>query len=83
MVVVFEQEIVNGSEGNVAVVCASAFFPLIQGPFSLEGPLQLMVDVSIVDQGSAGEAMIMHDVMSVFTILNSQRLVTMAHCHLT
>lgn len=51
--VVFEEEMVNGSEGNVAVVCASAFFP--EEVLRLfEGSLQLTVDVSIIDQGSAG-----------------------------
>ena len=43
----------NGSEGSVAVVCASAFFP--ESSLGLfEGPLLLTVDISVVDQGSAG-----------------------------
>lgn len=50
MIVFFEQETVNGSEGSVAVVCASAFFPQSSLGFSL----LLIVDISVVDQGSAG-----------------------------
>ena len=53
VVVIFEEEIVNGSEGNVAVVCASAFIP--EEVLRLfEESLRLTVDVSVVDQGSAG-----------------------------
>ena len=46
----FEQVVVNGSEGNAAVVCVTALIPK-----SIEGLQQLTVDVSIADWGSAGK----------------------------
>ena len=51
--VFFEQQVVNGLEGNDAVVCATAIFPGIVLEL-FEGPAQLEVDVSILDQGFAG-----------------------------
>ena len=57
--VIFEEEIVSGSEGNFVVVCARAMYPLAMYPpiqRFVEGALQLTVDISVVDQGSAGMA---------------------------
>jgi hypothetical protein len=48
--VFFVRNIVDGLEGNTVVVCASAIFPVAL----LEGSAQVAVDVSVLDQGSAG-----------------------------
>ena len=48
--VFFEQEFVNGLEGSDAVVCASVMFPAML----LEEDVQVAVDVSVIDEGSAG-----------------------------
>ena len=62
--VFFEQEVVNGSEGNVAVVCVTALIPK-----SIEGLQQLTVDVSVADQGSAGKRLLHHHACGLDTLL--------------
>lgn len=53
MLVQFEQPVVNGSEGNIAVVCASANFPTNQEKINTSEEL-FSLDISVVE-GSAGE----------------------------
>ena len=50
MMVFFERDIVDGLEGSTVDVCAAVVFP---GAL-LERQAQVVVDVSVLDQGSAG-----------------------------
>ena len=52
VMVFFEQDVVDGIEGNTAVVCATVVFP--RGPLERQTEAQVIVDVSVLDQGSAG-----------------------------
>ena len=52
VMVFFEQDIIDGLEGTTAVVCATVVFP--RGPLERQTEAQVIVDVSVLDQGSAG-----------------------------
>lgn len=49
----FDQPVVNGSEGNVAVLCVSALFSSNQSNFNTSEEL-FTLNLSVVGQGSAG-----------------------------
>ena len=49
----FDQTIVNGSEGNVAVICVTALFPPSEGRLDMNQEV-FTINLSVVGQGSAG-----------------------------
>ena len=52
VMVFFERDVVDGLEGNTAVVCVAVIFP--RGRLERQTEAQVIVDVSVLDQGSAG-----------------------------
>ena len=52
MMVFFERDVIDGLEGNTALVCVAVIFP--RGQLERQTEAQVIVDVSVLDQGSAG-----------------------------